>query len=185
LSHLYCTTVLETRHLFRFIHVQRTCAVLFSSPRLVMLRRKTGGVGQSLLCKTLQLIRRFPTPPFLVSASLASSFAGKEIRVPKGIEANSTIFLLWPISLAASCFKHAAISSLPPDNAVTSPSVYHLIREIEVSRGHSGHTRTEGYQVRSIEGGSLFLLTCSWRGKGGCSPIRMKYSGEWYDITSR
>lgn len=57
-----------------------------------MLRRKTGGVGQSLLCKTLQLIRRFPTPPFLVSASLASSFAGKEIRVPKGIEANSTIF---------------------------------------------------------------------------------------------
>jgi len=126
--------------------------------------------GQFLLCKILQLIRHFPTP--LLPPSLASDFAEKEIRVPKGIEANSSNFLLWPISLAASCFKHAAISSLPPDNAVTSASVNHLIREIGASRGHSGQTRTEGYQVRSIEGRSLFLLTCSWRGKGGHSPIR-------------
>lgn len=45
LSHLYCTTVPETRHLFRCIHVQRTCTVIFPRRPLVILRRKTGGVG--------------------------------------------------------------------------------------------------------------------------------------------
>lgn len=112
--------------------------------RLVTLRRKKRGADL-----------RFATHSYLLPAIRGRE--GDPTRVPKGIEANSTIFLLWPISLSASCFKRATISSLPPDNDVTRVSVYRLIRKIGVSCGYSGHILTEGCELGSIEVGSLFF----------------------------
>ena len=50
--------------------------------------------------------------------------------------------------------------------AVTSASVYRLIHEIVTNCGRSGHARTGGYEVRSIEVGSLFFVDVFVAGEG-------------------